>query len=242
MKKFKGKRIEGICKEIDLIIAGRDNKSDYKIIYRDLEEALEKEISFSEIELICETVKKIATTKNRILRYLENDFWNFINKIPTKIILIQGLDIKENEELLSNKEYKEPKKRILSRLIGLSQEILALKDDNSKGSELRRCGAIKIISGLINYYQVAVAKSIFKDSINSKNKFEQYEALVGLENYFSNTEEEIEDSLIDNLDDIFAETDNRTVASTCLQIQINAGVIDELSAVIAIDDWKEEHY
>jgi hypothetical protein len=224
-----------------LIIAGRDNKNDYKIIYRDLEEVLRKDINFSEIELICETVKKIATTKNRILRYLENDFWSFINKITIKIILIQGLDIKENEELLPNTEYEEPKKRILSRLMELSQEVLALKNDNSKGSELRKCGAIKTINVLINYYQIPAAKNIYIDSINRKNKIEQWEALVGLENYFANIEEEIEDSLIDNLDDIFAETDDRTVASTCLQIQINAGVIDEMSAVLAIDDWKEEH-
>jgi hypothetical protein len=66
--------------------------------------------------------------------------------------------------------------------------------------------------------------------------------LEGLENYYSVSDDEIEDDLIQNLERIRDETDDRTVASTCLQIQINAGKIDEPTAMFEMDDWKDENY
>ena len=242
MEKIKKRNIKEICNEIDLIIAGEDNRIDYKYIFLHLDEALTKKISYGEIVLICETIIKIAKTKNRIIRHLEKDFWSFINNIPFQIILIQGLDICENEELISNTDYDNTSKRILSRLIGLVQEVIELKDDNSRGSDLRRSGSLRILGGMINYYHIPVAKNLFVGSINSKNKKEQYAALEGLENYYDVSEDEIEDDLVKILNVIKKETDDRTIASTCLQIQINAGIIDEMIAICEIDDWKDEHY
>jgi hypothetical protein len=242
MNKIKKKSIKEVCNEIDLIIAGKDNRIDYKYIFLHLDDVLTKKINYSEIVLICETIIKIAKTKNRIIRHLEKYFWNFINKIPFQIFLIQGLGISENEELLSNTDYDNTNKRILSRLIGLVQEIIELKDDNSKGSDLRRASSLELLGEMINYYNIPVAKKIFVNSINSKNKNEQYKALQGLENYYNVSEDEIEDDLVKILNVIRTETDDRTVASTCLQIQINAGIIDEMTAICEIDDWKDEHY
>jgi hypothetical protein len=242
MNKIKKMDIKEICNEIDLIIAGKDNRIDNKYIFLHLDDALTKKISFDEIVLICETIIKIAKTKNRIIRHLEKDFWSFINKIPFQIILIQRLDISENEELLSNTDYESTHKRILSRLIGLVQEIIGLKDDNSKGSELRRAGSLRILGDMINYYHIPIAKRLFVDSINSKNKKEQYAALEGLENYYDFSEDELEKDVVKILNDIKNETDDRTVASTCLQIQINAGIIDEMIAISEMDDWKDKHY
>lgn len=242
MIKIKKKNIKEICNEIDLIIDGKDNKIDYKYIFQHLDDALTNKISYGEIILICETIIKIAKTKNRIIRHLEKDFWSFINKIPSQIILIQGLDFSENEELLPNADYDNTNKKILSRLIGLAQEVIGLKDDNSKGSDLRRAGSLRILGEMINYYHIPVAKNLFVDSINSKNIKEQYTALEGLENYYDVSEDEIDDDLVKILNVIKKETDDRTVASTCLQIQINAGIIDEMIAVCEMDDWKDEHY
>ena len=242
MDKIKKMNIKAICNEIDLIIAGKDNKIDYKYIFLHLIDALAKKISYGEVELICETIVKIAKTKNSIIRRLEQDFWSFINRIPFQIILIQGLDISENEELLSNTDYDNTSKKILSRLIGLAQEVIALKDDNSRGSDLRRAGSLIILGEIINYYHIPVAKNLFVNSINSKNKKEQYSALEGLENYYDASEDEIEDDLIKILNVIKEKTEDRTVASKCLQILINAGIIDEMIALCEIDDWKDEHF
>lgn len=199
MEKIKKKNIVGICNEIDLIIAGVDNRIDYKYLFLHLDEALTKKISYEEIVLICDTIIKIANTKNRLIRHLEKDFWNFINKIPFQIILIQRLDISENEELLPNTDYDNTNKRILSRLIGLAKEIIELKDDNSKGSELRRAGALKTLGEMINYFRIPFAKSLFVDSIKSKNKKEQYAALEGLENFYDVSDDELEDDLVKTL-------------------------------------------
>ncbi len=242
MEKIREKDINGICREIDLVIDGANNSIDYKYIFLHLDEALTKSISYDEIELICDTVIKIAETKNRIIRHLEKDIWSFINRIPFQIILLQGLDIEDNEELLSKTNYDNTSKRILSRLIGLAQEILKIKDDNSKGSDLRRAGSLKLLVEMINYFHIPVAKKLFVDSINSKNVKEQYAALEGLENYYNVSDDEIEDDLVQNLNIIKKNTVDRTVASTCLQIQINAGLIDELKAAFEIDDWKDDHY
>jgi hypothetical protein len=156
--------------------------------------------------------------------------------------LIQKLDIAENEELLSNTDYDKEGKKILSRLIGLIQEILEIKDDNSKGSELRRSCSLRFIGDLINYYHIPIAKKLLVESLNSKNANEQYSALEGLENYYSVSDDEMDEDLIQNLERIKDKTDDRTVASTCLQIQINAGLIDEMTAVFEMDDWKDDHY
>jgi len=234
--------IKEICNEIDLIIAGKDNRNDYKYIYMHLGYALAGKIKYSDIALVCETIIKIAKTKNRILRHLENDFWGFINAVPFKIIFIKEFEIGEDEELLANTAYDNTNKRILSRILGLVEEVIGLKDDHSKGSDLRRAGSLSVLGQMICYYHIPVARRLFVDSIKSTNKNEQYEALQGLENYYDFTDDEIEDDLLEALDDIKDKTDDRTVASTCLQIQINAGIINELSAQFEIEDWRDEHY
>ena len=241
MAKIRKKSVKAISKLIDQIIDGSDNKSDYKYIYFHLNEALTKKISFDDIEIICETLIKIANTKNRKIRYIERHFWDFVNKALFHIIMMHELDISENEEILSNTDYDKTGKKILSRLLGLIQETLEIKDDNSKGSDLRRSSSLRFIGDLINYYHVPIAKELFIKSINSKNIDEQYAALVGLENYFSVTEDDLADDLIQNLERIKDETEDRTVASTCLQIQINAGLIDETTALFEMDDWKDDY-
>ena len=138
--------------------------------------------------------------------------------------------------------YKNQQKKILSRILGLSIEILKLPDDNSKGSELRRANALKLIADLNGYYIIPDVKTLFLNSIKSKNSAEQYSALEGLENYYDVTEDQIDDDLVKTLNEIIKETDERTVASTCLQIQINAGIINEMTAVFEMNDWKDEHY
>ncbi|WP_166366759.1 hypothetical protein [Perlabentimonas gracilis] len=238
----KHKNIIEICKEIDLIVEKKDNKKDYKKLYYDLLNVLQEEIEYSEIVIFCNTVLKIAKTKNRILRYLEKDFWNFINELPFKILLIQSNEITENEEIEPNIEYNNHGKKILSKILGLSIEILELPDDNSNGSELRRANALKLIADLNSYYIIPDVKTLFLNSIKSKNADEQYNALEGLEHYYDMTEDQIDDGLVKTLNSIIKETNERTVASTCLQIQINAGIINEMTAICEIDDWKDEHY
>ena len=242
MEEIRKMNIKEIYKLIDQVIDGSDNKRDYQYIYLHLNEALAKEINYDDIVLICETIIKIAKTKNRRIRHLEKDFWNVIIRIPIKIFLRQNSNIEESEELLSNTDYDNNGKKILSRLLGMTQEILEMKGDKSKGSELRRSSALSFIGELTNHYRIPFAKPLFVKSINSKNVKEQYAALEGLENYFITSDEAIEADLIENIKSIKDNTEEREVASICLQIQINAGLIDEMTALFQMDDWKDDHY
>lgn len=220
------KDMKGVCKEIDLIIDKQDNKNDYKYLFLDLEDILSKN-DFSEIDIFCKTVLKMSKTKNRTLRYLEYHLWVFINAILHRLLLNGKIESVENESIELNMDYDNQGKKILSSLMGLSKEILELPDDGSNGSELRRAGSLKFFAKLIDFYYVKDVKELFVDSIRSKNKDEQYAALEGLVNYYDIIEEEIDDNLIDALNYISKETAYQTVVSMCLQIQINAGIIDD---------------
>lgn len=231
-----------VCDEVDNIITGTDNQIDYKYIFIHLEEALTKKTDYNDVELVCDTVLKIATTKNRRIRHLEKYFWKYLNNIPIRMAIFEENNFDEQEELLPNTDYDDTSKRIFSRLLGLALEIINLKEDNRNASDLRRSGSLELLSNMHTYYHIPIAKKLFVDSINSKNKNEQYAALMGLENYYEESEDELEEEIIERLDLLRNKTKDRTVASTCLQIQINAGIIDEMTAVLEMDDWKDEHY
>lgn len=242
---FKNRNLSEICVEIDNIIQTsneKSKKSEYSDLMTEFDSALFNRFDYKQIDDLCNITVKIAKTKNKIIRYIEKDIWRKIPELPFRLFQNSDLEIDENEVLKPDSEYENEIKKILSRLLKLSYNILELNDDNSKSSEVRRAGALEIIAELLDYFLINECKAIFRKSINSKYPKEQYAALVGLENYYATNDDEIDDELLENLEKIIAETDDRTVASTCLQIQINAGLIDEFSAVCSIDDWKDEHY
>ena len=242
MKEIRKKSIKEICHQVDLIINDPVSKIDYDSIYYPLDSALSKKVNLNEVTLFCETIIKLAKSKGRKIAYIEKDFWKLANKIPYKITVLQSLDNDVTEELLPDTDYNNADKKILSHLIGYMQKIMKLKDDHSKRSDIRRSTSLRIIAGLNYYYHIPFTKSIFTDSITSRNKDEQYEALQGLEMYYKISGEKIEDETVQTLNHIINKTDERTVASTCLQIQINAGLINEMKAVFAMDDWKDKNY
>lgn len=186
------KNIKEICNEVDLIIAGKDIKINYKVIFLHLEIELTQKIDYNDIELLCETVVKIAGIQNRKLRQLENNFWNFINKIPFIMVFAQNIKINDNEKLLPNTDYEDAGKKILSRLVGLAQEIISLKDDNSRSSDLRRSSSLKLLEEMEHYYNIPIAKELFENSIKSKNRNEKIVALEGLDKYYQVTDDELE--------------------------------------------------
>ncbi len=242
MNKIKKHRsISGICDEINLIIDNQYNNAEFKHLSTEFRYAIQAEIEYSDILVLCDTVIKVGKIKNRKLRYLEKEFWKFITEIPFRILIHEG-DMLEDEEIKSNTDYSNPKKKILSRLIGLSKEILEVTDIKTKSNEFRRTSALKLIAEMVNYYNISDVKNIFLNSIKSKNKSEQQIALEGLESYYQVTENEIDEDLIKVLNEIFKQTNDRIVASICLQIQINAGIVDEFDAILQLDDWKEDHW
>jgi len=241
MIKEKHRSISGICDEINLIIDNQYNNAEFKHLSTEFRYAIQAETEYSDILVLCDTVIKVGKIKNRKLRYLEKEFWKFIIEIPFRILIHEG-DMLEDKEIKPNTDYSNPKKKILSKLIGLSKEILEVTDIKTKSNEFRRTSALKLIAEMVNYYNISDVKNIFLNSIKSKNKSEQQIALEGLESYYQVTENEIDEDLIKVLNEIFKQTNDRIVASICLQIQINAGIVDEFDAILQLDDWKEDHW
>ncbi len=244
MKKvFKNRNLTEICAEINNVIHTSGEKSkkiEYNDLMTDFYRTLFNSFDYKQIDDLCNITVKIAKTKNRVIRYIEKDIWRDLPDLPLKLIQYSDFEIAEDEVLMPESENENEIKKILSRLLKLSYDILELEDDRSKSSEIRRAGALEIIAEINNFYVVTDSKLTFIKSINSSNTKEQYSALTGLDNYYRTTDDEIDEKLLKNLNLIIKETDDRTVASVCLQIQINAGLIDELSAVFSIDSAKTD--
>jgi len=228
-KKAKAKTIKDICNEIDLIIEGKQTKTDSYEFRAILNSASKKQIKFEELCLVCDTILKISVTKNRTLRLLEGHFWKFINSIPNSIFLYNSSEFGDCEELLPNADYPVVEKKILSRLLGLVAEILALKDDYSNGSGLRRSEAIQLYTELLCIFEIPSGKSVLVNSVKSKNKTEQYAALMGLGDYYGSVDDEIDDDLVDTLDEIVEEHKTMAIIDLCIIIKSNAGIYDEFS-------------
>jgi len=230
-----------ICNDIDLIIQGDVNITIKSVMFQ-CSNVLKRELEYSEINSYCDTIIKVAKSKNRKLRTIENDLWDFLTQGFLFKIVGSNFDIDRNNNLISNTEYENHKRRMISRMLGLSLSVLALPLDKTKSCEKRRASAIELLAEISNYCKFSKAKELFLASINSNSKREKYNALIGLENYYNFTEENIDENTLKFLTRTIKETDDRTIATTCLQIQINAGLLDEFSAMVEIDNWKDEHY
>jgi hypothetical protein len=63
-------------------------------------------------------------------------------------------------------------------------------------------------------------------------------AIKGLGNYYNSVDEEIDPDITKKMDDAIDRSNDRSFVFTCLEFQINAGLISEFSAMCQMDDWK----
>lgn len=242
--KTKFKTIPQICSLVNLIIAKKADKEAHQSLYFDLNNIANKNITYLDIVKLCDIILLMAKTKNRVIRYIEAYFWSPI--LVLSYLLIQRSDtevtIDENEELLPNEAYASEHKKILSYVLGLCFQILNMKNDETQNSYERRSNALETIASLLNYYVIKGAKSLLLISIVSKDNKEQYLAFEALSNYYNIGEDELEEELIEKLNTLAKETDNQDTASSCLQILIDAGIINEFEAICRMDDWKNKNW
>ncbi|RYM32162.1 hypothetical protein ERX46_15890 [Brumimicrobium glaciale] len=239
MAKIVLNNIKEISQEVDLIIAGKQNFIDNKLTFNRLNSISPKEISYADIVMTCDTILKIAVTTNKQLREIEKNFWRYIDRLPIAILMEYGTDIQENEELLSHTDYDKEFKKLISRVAGLAMDILALEDNKTKASEIRRSGSLSLLGNISTHYNIPNIKKVFVESMKSSNQEEQYEALIALDNYFSYSEEAIGAHILKIIEEIKGKTDKKKIFSICLSIQINTGLIDETSAEFEIEDWED---
>ena len=70
----------------------------------------------------------------------------------------------------------------------------------------------------------------------------QFFALVGLETYYAHSDvEPLTKEEEERLENIIDTTNSRSSVTTCCQILINQGKIDEFGAMMYMDRWKDKN-
>lgn len=114
--------------------------------------------------------------------------------------------------------------------------------EKSKRYQKRVTDGIRLLNELQFIYPISGLKPIYWSQVNAKDEDLQFFALEGLAHHYALYEEALTDPEQAALKDIIDRTDNREVASNCCQVLINVGEMDELTAVVTMDDWKEKHW
>lgn len=191
---------------------------------------------------LLELVYKSASTKGQIYRYIENWMWRELISLPFNLNTVPEdeifIELESNSKV---KYYNNEKDRINQLLIDFCFKILDLKQ-KKQNNNTRREYSLKILGDLLNFYNIPKSYDVFRNSIKRMDSEEQYQALEGFERYFLLHAEKISDELLSELRYIFETTKKREIASTCLEIEINIGLIGEIDAVIAMDDWNDEDF
>jgi len=190
--------------------------------------------------------RELSQIKNRKASYLEEE-------IARLILVSLPFKIRMNDEKIPDDVVEELKDKydsnqrvaikMSSELLSYGKEVLASKEDKAKRYKKRIKEIIRMLNELQQFYDIKGIKEIFKKRMDDKDKDLQYFALYGLEIYYAHeSAEELTKEEEEKLEEIIYSTKSREIASTCCQILINVGKIDEFSAVIRIDDWKERNW
>jgi hypothetical protein len=132
--------------------------------------------------------------------------------------------------------------KLSSELLKYAKEVIASKDDKSKRYKKRVIEAIRLLTELNKFYEIKGVKEIFQSKIEDKDGDLQFAVLSGLEEYYDyRNVDELTEEEEGKLEQIIKTTKDRSIASTCCQILINAGKMDEFEAVITMDDWKDKN-
>jgi len=105
----------------------------------------------------------------------------------------------------------------------------------------RKSLAMDIIGRIDAGYDVPDVMELCMTALQSNKKTLVFAAAELLENHRNLRNLPLGPEIIKCLDKIVSKTKDRSVAVTALNIQVEAGVINELEALSQIDDWKEKN-
>ena len=172
----------------------------------------------------------IAQQKSRIINYTLDEF---LRKLAD-----WGHRIYWQEERWEMEKVESVKKQLIDFVMEMLQ---AVKRGKTKTSDNLRSYLLRFVTGMLGMELRPELLPILEDSMMVLNTDEQFFALEGMSNYFSWEGTKLSKAQIDKLDEIVATTTVRYNASNALDVLINAGEIGQLSAVIAMDDWKDRN-
>lgn len=247
--KKKNMSIEEVNKEILKIC--KDDKSDYKEnkkrlinLFHELEDMdFENEVELNELISLHRELTKI---QNRKATYLENEIARRkLVDLPFQIRM-NDEEIPEDVVEILEEEYQENQRlglKLSSQLLKYGKEIIGSKEDKSKRCKNRIKEAIRMLNELQQFYEVKGIKQIFQSKIHGKDKDLQFFSLYGLEIYYAQeSADKITKEEVAEIEKLIKTTKMRETASTCCQILLNSGNIDEFGAMIRIDDWKDRNW
>lgn len=219
----------------------RAHKEKLYQLFLGLSDAL-KPLDEQSIVALFELLNALQPIKNHKARFIEAEI--FTRLLPQITLMIRMLDkVPPDEEGLADYEVSEEEISIAQQLLDFVREILKQKPESSKRSFLRIMQSLAILSDLDDFYGIDEVEAVFWEYLDHQYPEVQFQALLGLERYYAKEfADKISEAEVEQLEQLIHQTTIRENASTCCQILINAGVINEMGAVLRMDDWKEEHW
>lgn len=240
IKEISQKLIEN-CKAVH--IPNKKSKEERYRLYLKLEDIKIKDEEA--LKALLSLHRELFFIRNRRASYLENEMGRLlINRLVSKVRW-RDKEIPEDTIETLKEDYTENDRlalRLSSIILKYGKEIIESKEDKSKRYKNRVTEAIRWLDGLQNYYKVENIKEIFFSKVEDKDEDLQFFALCGLENYYAHSEvEPLTKEEEERLESIMKTTKTRETVTTCCQILINTGKIEEFGAMMRVDNWKDKN-
>ncbi|MCC5944729.1 MAG: hypothetical protein JJT94_07315 [Bernardetiaceae bacterium] len=242
IKKISDKILK-LCKSEQ--VSYKESKKDLYDLLNELQKQCFNIANEAEVQVLTYLQSDISKIKNRKASFLEEEIARLILvKLPFRIMRDEEMPDTGREAL--SETYDEDSRgttKLNTKLLQYAKEVIASKSDKSRRYEKRLKEAIRLLDELQTYYKIQEIKKIFIDKIQHKDKDIQFFALYGLKNYYYyENAKELTKEEEEELEHIIQTTDKIDIAVGCCQVLLSAGKIDELDAVLKIDDWKYKQY
>ncbi len=232
-----------------------DDRYTYKACKQDLYHqvqalamGLRPALELSDLQAVIQLHQSLFALKGRKASFAEEEIARgVLEKLPMAIFMNMDEETKAQDEAIDLKTEPSPSSQSLpvqmcAELAAHAVRICNSPAEKSKRYQKRLVQGIRLLNELQHYYLLLGAKDIYWPKVESQDQDVQFFALDSLAGYYMQHETSLTPSEQAVLRGIIDSTDHRYTASTCCQVLINAGVMDELEAVITMDDWKDKHW
>lgn len=127
------------------------------------------------------------------------------------------------------------------KLVSFSEEVFSLSKPRDTFNSKRKGLALELLDRVDAYYDVPACMPLFMAALASAKKTLVLAAVEFYESYLGRRNVPPTPEVIALLNDLVLKTRDRSVAVVALHLQVASGVISELGALSAIDDWKERN-
>ncbi len=200
----------------------------------------------NKLQVLLALLRELANIKNRKAAFFEERTYRMKLSNLAFSIRMNDDDAPEDviEELSENyADNARPAIKMNSELLKYAKEIIAGPEDKSKRYKKQVAMAMMILNDLQEFYLIPDVKEIFQSKAEDKDEDLQQAALNGLEIYYATEDAgEMTEAEQEKVEKIIKSTKNRSIASTCCQVLINAEKIGDLGAIMRMDGWKDRNY